>query len=161
MEFQFIPASQGDIPALLSLARAAATLPQSHWDETYPNEAILLEDIHRNCLYRIHAENTLVGMICLGKAGELTDLSWPSGDDNACELSRLALIPGLQSRGLGREAFQQALTFGSSLGYQTFRLLVNREFQRGIRIYEACGFANVGAAALWGQSFYLYELSVK
>lgn len=161
MKFQFIPAAQGDIPDLLSLAREASKLPQSHWDETYPNEAILLEDIRRNCLYRIHAEDALVGMICLGKAGELTDLSWPSGDDNACELSRLALVPTLQSKGLGLEAFQQALTFGKTLGYGTFRLLVNRDFQRGIRIYKTCGFTNVGTADLWGQNFYLYELSLK
>lgn len=161
MKFQFIPAVKRDIPVLLFLAREAARLPQSHWDETYPNERILLEDIHLGCLYKIHADNALVGMISLGKAEELTDLPWPSGDQNACELSRLALIPALQSKGLGREAFQQALEFGRKLGYKTFRLLVNQDFKRGIRIYEASGFINVGAADLWGQHFYMYELVTK
>ena len=159
MNFQFIPAKKSDIPELLNLARAAARLPQSHWDETYPNEEILLEDIRLGCLYKIRAEDAMVGMISLGKAGELTDLTWPTVDDNACELSRLALIPPLQSKGLGQRVFQQALDFGKTLGYKTFRLLVNRDFHRGIRIYEACGFQNTGAAELWGQKFFLYELT--
>ena len=161
MTFSFIPATGEDIPALLALAHEASRLPQSHWDETYPNEEILLEDIRLGCLYCICSEEALVGMISLGKAGELTELPWPSGDNNACELSRLALIPALQSKGLGLEVFRQALLFGRELGYTTFRLLVNRDFYRGIRIYEACGFQNTGAAELWGQKFFLYELTAE
>lgn len=158
MTITFTPAAEADLPQLLALARAASQAPGSHWDDSYPDRAILLGDIERRGLYRVLCGGAPLGMIAMGHLEELQDLPWPTADENACELSRLCLHPDCQGRGLLGTVLTQALEYGRSLGYRTFRLLVSTDFGRIIRVYERCGFSRVGQVHLWGGDYFQYEL---
>lgn len=159
MHITFTPAAETDLPELLALARAAAQAPGSHWDETYPDADILLGDIARQSLYRIQLDGAFGGMIAMGRLEEMQDLSWPTADENACELSRLGLHPDCQGKGLLGPTLSQAVAYCRTLGYCTFRLLVSTDFQRIIQVYERCGFTRVGQVHLWDQDFFQYEQS--
>lgn len=158
MIFHFIPAAEEEIPELMALVRQAAELPYSHWDEEYPAEENLKNDISLGALFRIVDEDgTLAGMISMGPPQETDILPWPEEPNPVCELSRLALTPALHGRGLGTEVFRQALAHAEGLGYRSFRLLVVTDFTRGIRIYEKLGFTRVGEAFLWELPYYQYQ----
>ncbi len=158
MRIAFIPAAEADLPELLALARAAAQAPGSHWDETYPDEAMLRWDLDHGALYRIEDGGTLVGLISLCR-DEDKALSWPTADENACMLSRLGLHPDYQGKGLLEPVFAGAVAYCGTLGYRTLRLLVATDLDRLIRVYARCGFTRVGQVHLWDQDFFQYEQS--
>lgn len=160
MIFTFVPALEADLPQLLLLTRTASHYPDSHWNDEYPAEENLREDLALGALYRILDETgAFAGMISMGPPQETTELSFPSPDPIPCEIARLALVPELMGQGHGHEVFSQAVAHGISMGYRTFRLLVVTDFLRGIRIYEKYGFRRVGKSDLWENEYYLYEYS--
>ena len=156
MDIQFIPAAEADLPELLTLCKLAAQAPDSHWDESYPDEETLRTDIRQEALFRIRADGAEIGMIAMGPEDD-DALSWPTQDDHACMLSRLAIHPAYQGKGLLHPVFSEAVAYCKSLGFHTLRLLVVTELERLIRVYEQCGFSRCGEVHLWGQHFYQYE----
>lgn len=157
MDIQFIPANEQDLPVLLSLARAASQAPDSHWDEDYPTAEDLQTDIQQGALYRIEVDGAQVGMIAMGRDEDEATFGWPTQDENACMLSRLAIHPTHQGKGLLEPVFAAAVAHCKTLGYRTLRLLVVTDLPRLFRVYERCGFVRCGSASMWGQDFYQYE----
>lgn len=155
MNIQFSPATESDLPNLLSLCRLASQAPDSHWDEDYPNEEDLRADIRQDALFRVSVDGTQVGMIAMGPDDD--EFSWPTHDENACMLSRLAIHPDYQGKGLLEPVFSAAVAHCKTLGYRTLRLLVVTELSRLFRVYERCGFVRCGEVSMWGQDFYQYE----
>lgn len=157
MNIQFLPAAEADLPALLELCRLASQVPDSNWDEEYPTAEDLRADIRQGALYRIEVDGAQVGMIAMGPDEDEAAFTWPTQDENACMLSRLAIHPDHQGKGLLEPVFAAAVDHCRALGYHTLRLLVVTELQRLFRVYERCGFVRCGAADMWGQNFYQYE----
>ena len=156
MNMQLIPAEEADLPELLALCHRAARAADSHWSEDYPNEAILRQDYREGQLLRIvDGMGETLGLIAVHKSGE-EEFQWPEPYDSAWELSRLALEPERQDRGLGAAAFRLALDWCRERGCRTVRLLVSRDYDRAIHIYEGEGFCRLGAGSAWGEDFYLY-----
>lgn len=157
MDIQFTPATEADLPALLELCHLAAQAPDSHWDEDYPTEKDLRADIRQSALYRITVDGAQVGMIAMGPDEDEDTFTWPTGDENACMLSRLAIHPDFQGKGLLEPVFSSAVSHCNTMGYRTLRLLVVTDLPRLFRVYERCGFVRCGAVSMWGQEFYQYE----
>ena len=156
MNITFTPAAESDLPELLSIARAAAKAPGSHWGEDYPDEETLRWDMDRKALYRIEGDGALMGLISLCR-DEVEELTWPTQDENACMMSRLGLHPDYQGKGLLFPVFSGAVAQCRALGYRTLRLLVATNLSRLFRVYGRCGFTRVGQVHLWDQDFYQYE----
>lgn len=55
-------------------------------------------------------------------------------------VSKLFLLPELRGRGLGRAILEEMETEAESLGLQSLYLLVNRQNQKAIRLYQSCGY---------------------
>lgn len=88
MNISFCKADYKDLKKLLSLCREAANAPYSTWNEDYPNEEILKQDIAAGTLYIIQMDHRDAGLIAAGENGELNCLPW---DGAAC---RRAKSPG-------------------------------------------------------------------
>lgn len=157
MNIQFFPAAEADLPALLELCHLASQAPDSHWDEDYPTAEDLQVDIRQGALYRIEVDGAQVGMIAIGPDEDEAAFTWPTQDESACMLSRLALHPDHQGKGLLEPVFAAAVAQCKTLGYHTLRLLVVTDLPRLFRVYERCGFVRCGAVSMWGQNFYQYE----
>lgn len=157
MEIQFIPAAETDLPALLQLCRLASQAPDSHWNDDYPDEANLQTDIRQGSLYRIDVDGTQIGMIAMGPDEDDDAFTWPTEDNNACMMSRLAIHPDFQGKGLLEPVFSGAVSHCRKLGFRTLRLLVVTDLSRLFRVYERCGFTRCGTTSMWGQEFYQYE----
>ena len=94
MNITLTQAKEPELPELLALARAASDVPDSRWDEEYPNMDILRWDLEQQGLYRAVLENgELVGMIAIHRQGE-DEITWPEPYDQAWELSRLRCCHG-------------------------------------------------------------------
>lgn len=157
MNIQFTPATVADLPELLELCRSASQSPDCHWDEDYPTAEDLRADIAQQALFRINVDGAPVGMIAMGPDADEDAFSWPTHDENACMLSRLAIHPDYQGKGLLAPVLSAAVSHCKALGYHTLRLLVVTDLQRLFRVYERCGFVRCGEASMWGQNFYQYE----
>ena len=157
MNIQFFPATESNLPDLLALCRLASQAPDSHWDEEYPCEEDLQADIRQGALFRITVDGTQIGMIAMGPDEDEDVFAWPTHDENACMLSRLAIHPDYQGKGLLEPVFAASVAHCKVLGYRTLRLLVVTELSRLFRVYERCGFVRCGEVSMWGQDFYQYE----
>lgn len=161
MDISLVLAGEADLPALNDLARAVSRYPDSLWDDSYPDEALLRRDVEQKGLYRVEADGRLAGMIALERDEEDLGLVWPTADENPCMLSRLAIHPAFHGKGLLEPVFLAAVKQCGALGYRTLRLLVAAELERVIRVYERCGFTRAGEARLWGEDYFLYEKSLR
>ena len=156
MNMKLILAEKGDLLELLDLAHAAANAPDSRWGQEYPNMDILRWDMEQRGLYRAVLENgKLVGMIAIHRQGE-DEIQWPEPYDRAWALSRLAVLPEYQASGLGKQIFREAISLCREMGCRSLRLLVSRDYDRAIHIYEGEGFQQIGEADAWGEDFYMY-----
>jgi RimJ/RimL family protein N-acetyltransferase len=155
---RFEQASEGDISALLSLCRRAAQAPGSHWDEAYPDAAILLSDLEHGGLYKIFYGENLMGLISMGLLGELAELPWPEAPGTPWELARFGLAPEYQGLGLGQSTFQSACKFCFAQGAGSLRFLVSQDNLRLQQCYTRCGAACVGQVRLWEEDFLQFSL---
>ena len=57
MNITLTQAKEPELPELLALAWAASDVPDSRWDEEYPNMDILRWDLEQQGLYRAVLEN--------------------------------------------------------------------------------------------------------
>lgn len=157
----FRKAKEEDIPQLLELCRAAAKVPESSWDDDYPNEQILIQDFRRDGLYQILDGSRQVGVIAMGDLGELDGITlWRKLGKSPCEIARFGLHPMVQGRGNARLILRQVLRHCNSRGFDSARLLVTLGQTRATAMYEKEGFVYCGSVWMWGTKFRCYDREI-
>lgn len=71
----------------------------------------------------------------------------PAGEGEF-ELAKLAVVPALQRRGLGRQLSERAIARAQELGAARVVLSSNSRLQAAIRLYESMGFQHVPPPAV-------------
>jgi GNAT superfamily N-acetyltransferase len=79
------------------------------------------------------------------------------GDDRACEIKRMYVVPGARGRGVGRELLAALEALARDRGYAIARLDTGAKQPRARRMYERAGYVSVPDyngnpyAAFWGE----------
>ena len=124
------PATPADVPAIISIERAA--LSAAHWQENSYREVFAPESPARIAILLEDERHSPCGFVI----ARLT-----SGE---CELENIALLPSLQRKGAGTQLIQSLISAARERGAHSIYLEVRESNRVARAFYERCGFAKIG-----------------
>jgi GNAT superfamily N-acetyltransferase len=112
------------------------------WTEEYPGPGFTAEDIAAGTLFVMAENDRPVGVINLSPKDEpeCGIVDWKDRDGRFLVASRLAVMPEMQKRGLGRGLMDFAEDFARRGGYTSLRLLAYKGNGNLLRWYEMLGY---------------------
>ena len=150
MQIEYRIAVPEDLAELCALVqKAIETMIEHHidqWDERYPDEDILREDIQKGQLYVGIVENQIAVMYVLNQEcdEEYAAGQWKYADQPYYVIHRLCVNPAFQNCGVGRETMRHIEKEGLAAGVSVIRLDAFTENPFALRLYESLGYVGVG-----------------
>lgn len=131
----------------------------NQWDEIYPTESILENDIKNNELYVLLQNNIIVSFIVLNEnQEELYKVGkWQYTSDKIAVIHRLCVNPEVQNKGLGRKILALSEEFLKSSGYMSIRLDAFTKNSHALNLYTKSGYTKTGIVTFRKGDFYLFE----
>ena len=158
MDYEIVPATEGDRAEILSLYKAQIGRENCPWTEEYPSNESIDFDLKRNALFVLKADGKIKAAISLEEDEDVDNLScWDKTLAPEGEVARVAVLPEAQNKGLGRIMMQYAMDELKRRGYKGIHILVNKHNIKAIRCYEVFGFNTVGECHMYEQDFLCYE----
>lgn len=129
------------------------------WDELYPNQEIIREDILNSQMYLGEIENQIA---CVFVINQQYDEQYKKGDWKYKESSfmvihRLCVNPQFQNQGIGTKTMQIIEDMLKNDGIKAIRLDAFSQNPYALRMYEKLGYLKIGEAKWRKGLFYLYE----
>lgn len=114
------------------------------WDDNYPTQELLKENIKKGNLYKIVEENKLVGTFVLNtKVDEFwTKIDWQN--NNFLGLHLLAIKPKYQGKGFGKKVLNFCEEKVKEEGYKSIHLDVFSKNPAALKLYENNDYKKVG-----------------
>lgn len=167
MEYTFRKAVMQDFKEISLLYRAAvARMVEDgifQWDEIYPSDEVLLEDILQEKMFLLAAEDRIAACITVNEEQEEAYLtgSWLYKEGRTAVIHRLCVHPDFQGRGIGKSTMQYAETMIKSCGYDMIRLDAFSQNLSAMKLYEGLGFRYAGEVNFRKGLFYLMEKALQ
>lgn len=116
------------------------------WNDAYPNEEVVREDVAGNRLFVAMLGSDCVGAVTVDgrQPPEYRTLAWRCGHDDAAVVHRLAVRPAWQKRGVGRLLMDFAEDIAIEGGVGSIRLDAYSGNPRALAFYERRGYRKVG-----------------
>lgn len=165
--------TSNDLPALMALFDEArgtiAKLGIDQWQDGYPSEAVIAEDIQMGRSYVVELEGKLCGTFVLVDDGEPTydriyDGHWKTGDESRdyIAIHRVAVSVERRGQGVSAAIIRHAQAYARSLDRSSVRIDTHRGNTVMRRMLEKNGFEYCGVIYLQsGASRVAYERPVK
>ena len=163
---EFLRATLQDLPELMALYAAATRhmdeqgIPQ--WDEFYPTESFVREDIERGQLYlgRIGGRIAVAFALEECREGDYEEADWRYREEVFVVIHRLCVHPDMQGQGVSRKAMDYLEQLVRSRGIRAIRLDAFPQNPAAIHLYESRGYVKAGEIVYRKGLFYLYEKSL-
>ena len=147
--------TSADIPALMEIfeeaRRTIAALGINQWQNGYPNEAVVSEDMARGRSYAVTRDGNIIGTFALIEDGEPTygkiyDGHWKSGDGNQNYIAIHRVAIAVASRGSGASGgiIEYAARRARELGRECLRIDTHEGNVVMRRMLEKQGFEYCG-----------------
>jgi ribosomal protein S18 acetylase RimI-like enzyme len=129
------------------------------WDELYPNEDILTDDIRKNQMYKIVFDNDIVSAFVLNKEHdeEYANGTWEYDENSFMVLHRLCVNTEYQNKGFGTRTMKCIEEHLKNTGIESIRLDTFSKNQAALKLYEKLGYKKTGEANWRKGLFYLLE----
>jgi len=116
------------------------------WDEIYPDQGVIADDIRARSLHVVRAGDRCVAAICLNEVqpDEYRDLPWRCTAGRVLVIHRLCVHPDWQAHGLARELMDFAERHAREKGYACIRLDAYCGNPRAMALYQRRGYLLVG-----------------
>ena len=160
---EFCPATDGDLPELMALYRAAICSMDEQgifqWDDIYPSAKIIDADIRSGQM----SVGRIGGVIAVAfsleqcAAGDYERASWRYTAPRFAVLHRLCVHPSFLGRGIARQAMDYVETETLARGVCAIRLDAFSQNPAALRMYETRGYQKAGEIQFRKGLFYLYE----
>jgi ribosomal protein S18 acetylase RimI-like enzyme len=156
-----------EIPEILELTRDCAKEMASRgiyqWNEYYPSQKVLENDVARGELYLLESTEGLLGIIALTTLmdEEYRGVSWLTPDKGNLYVHRLAVHPKYQGLGYAQQLMSFAESYAREGNFKSIRLDTFSKNPRNQKFYEQRGYSRLGKVYFPNQSefpFYCYEL---
>ncbi|MBO0950028.1 GNAT family N-acetyltransferase [Fibrella forsythiae] len=154
-----------DVPALLVLVKRVVPLMQQagnfQWDDTYPNEAVFIDDVAKQQLWVADVDGQLAGVSAITTDQEPTyaEVGWDINEP-AIVTHRLAVDPAFRRQGVARALLLQADEVARQRDIPILRIDTNTQNQATQRLFPALGYVYAGEIGLDfrpGLRFVCYE----
>ncbi|UQS82009.1 GNAT family N-acetyltransferase [Bombilactobacillus folatiphilus] len=120
------------------------------WQDGYPDQATLQDDIQRQIAYFLIKDEEIVGVAALEDQGEssydqIYDGQWsPKSKDRYAIIHRVAVCQGHQGEGLASIFIQHLMTIAASLNFKDIRIDTHFDNLAMRHIIEKNGFQQCG-----------------
>jgi ribosomal protein S18 acetylase RimI-like enzyme len=150
-------AAQADGDEILGLYRACIGVPGCTWSDEYPVMDNIREDIANRSLYVVRSGSIIAA--ATGGPCELSDAGLPWAFlHNPCELSRVAVMPALQGKGLASMLLNFVLADLNRRGFDGVRLLVSPKNFSALALYRRAGFTSCGNTHMFDHDYICCQL---
>lgn len=129
------------------------------WDNIYPNEEVIDNDIDEENLYVYFDENIIKGIIVLNEHEDKAyeSVNWKYNLGSHFVIHRLCVEPNYQGKGIARMLVQFAENYGKKNGYESIRLDAFVQNEGACKLYEKSGYDKVGIVTFRKGEFYCFE----
>jgi len=145
-----------DIPKIMDIYRSLIGTPGCTWNEYYPDNEIVEQDINNNSLYTLTSDGDILAVATVCQLDELKTLDWKP--QNPCEFARLAVKPSLHKQGIGTTILQHIMQVAKDKGHDGVVMLVSKENIAALALHEKYGFVKCGETHMYDIDFYCYQL---
>jgi len=131
------------------------------WDDIYPSEETLMQDIDSGDMYVLCHGKDIVGALAMNdrQDKEYAQGSW-KGNEPAAVIHRLCIDPAYQRKGYGRQAMELAHILLKERGFESVRLDAFSQNPHALNLYESLGYVKTGEVMFRKGLFYLFEKSL-
>lgn len=163
MQIEYRIAGLEDLKEICELVQNAInTMIQQNilqWDEIYPNEEVLRQDIEKKQLYVGISDRQIAVIYVINQEceDEYKNGKWKYVDKSFCIIHRLCVNPIFQNKGIGRSTMQHIEKEVLSRGIQAIRLDAFTGNPFALKLYDNLGYSRVGHADWRKGKFYLME----
>ena len=146
---------------ILSLYKAQLGREYCPWNEHYPSEEEIDFDLSRDALLIMRSEGKIIAAISIDDDDAVNNLEyWTPELQPGGELSRLAVSPDCQGKGIAKEMINAGLEELRKRGFKSLHFLVNRNNLKACKCYAAYPFNKVGECELYEQPMLCYEMEL-
>lgn len=131
-------------------------IPQ--WDDIYPTEAILRDDLQKRQLHVLEADSGVVAAVVLNEVCDpaYNAVAWQYPGPWVI-VHRLCVTPRVQGQGWGRSLMAAVENWARTNGYTAIRLDAFSLNPHALRMYDRLGYSKRGEAVWRKGLFYLLE----
>ena len=149
-------ADRDPVMALYNMQKGREFCP---WTEAYPAPENFEDDVAHDALFVMRIPSgEIIGAVSIERDPDVDVLPcWNPALQPAGEISRLAVHPLYQNRGLARRLVGFIMDELRRRGYRSIHLLVNSRNVKALRSYASFRFDRVGECDMYGQHFLCYE----
>lgn len=151
-------ANSADRQEILKLYKIQLGREFCPWNEYYPGEEEIDFDLSRDSLLVMREDGKIIAAISIDDDEAVKSLPFWSEDlQPSGEVSRLAVLPEYQNRGIAREMIYKAMEVLKERGFVSIHFLVNRLNTKAMKSYEKLNFNKVGEIEIFNQPMFCYE----
>lgn len=154
-----------DLNAIMNLIRSCTSHMEAQkihqWDEIYPDECTIKNDVDKQHLYLLEEDGKACGIIVLNEVQEpeYKNVKWKFLGKTLV-VHRLAIEPSNQQKGLARMLMQFAHKVAIEQHYETIRLDAFIHNPAAVGLYEKLGYRKAGAVTFRKGDFFCFEIPV-
>lgn len=116
-----------------------------NWNTAYPSGQVV-SDIEKGNLYIWSEDEIIVSALALDRDQPegYTEQNWKIKNVPYLVVHRLAVLPGLQNKGIGEKVMKDVIRIARQLSFKSIRLDVFTGNPGAVRLYEKLGYSGVG-----------------
>ena len=147
-------ATESDLPALLALTTECVSHMRAQgieqWDEVYPNEPVITQDIEAGTLHVLDGPDGIIGCMTVDDRADplWQGLNWSAGGRPFAAVHRLMVQPACQGRGLARQLMAHAEVIARGQGCRSIRLDTFTANPAALALYGKLGYCRTGIAMM-------------
>jgi GNAT superfamily N-acetyltransferase len=129
------------------------------WDEIYPNEDVLANDIRKKQMHKAIFDNAIVSIFVLNKEydEEYANGTWEYKGSNFVVLHRLCVNTDYQNKGFGSRTMACIEEYLKNMGVESIRLDTFSKNPAALKLYNKAGYKKAGEVNWRKGLFYLLE----
>ncbi len=133
------------------------------WDDMYPDEDIILEDINKRNLYIYVDEKIIKAIVTLNEdqAEEYSTIDWKYNLGKQLIIHRLCVDPKYQGKGIARILLEFAEDYARKNNYDSIRLDAFTQNKAACSLYSNNGYEQRGTVNFRKGKFYCFEKLIK
>lgn len=153
----------GDLNIIIDIFKNAIKVMEDNnifqWDDIYPNNILLEQDILERQMYVVLKDNTIVSVVVVNNEYDEQYINgeWRYDNENFAVVHRLCVNPTFQNREIGKNTMILIENLLKDNGIQSIRLDSFSLNLYALKMYEKLGYQKVGEANFRKGLFYLLE----
>ena len=153
----FRKAENKEAEDIMALYNAVVGTPFCSWNESYPGETEITEDLAYGTLYVLEKDQELIGAISIVPKNEMDDFVCWRIRENAREFARVVLRPDQQQKGLSVHLVEGIVQELQKQDVSAIHIAVAKNNIPAQKLYRKTGFEFCGEADMYGHSYFLCE----